>query len=632
MSSLSERRLSRRNRPQPAIYRRIVTVNSFRAISLVVLLWGEYGVWWSAASCQWPDAPLGIVPEVDHSHVLLVSDPQVQDPLTLLDSWWILVHIKQWIFSSNLRKSWNAVSKLKPDLTIFMGDMLASGRYATSEADFAQYARHFKNIFTIPAAQKVAYIPGNNDIPMGTGQYGSRDIRTFYKQHFGDTNTIIDIQNHTFILLDGPGLVNEDYQRTARSMTYEEWAPLRGGAVEFVTALQPSQDVVLLTHIPLYRPDRASCGPLREKGTIRKGVGHGYQNTLGKQTTQFLLESLNPKYIFSGDARDYCEYTHSWMRGSSDPVSRAREVTVKSFSMARNIREPGFQLLSVLPPIAPPAPQRATLADRPCFFPDQYGIYTSLYVPFAILYLLALFILNSLRRHYLRSTPGIAPISTSLSSPDLASKVSPRGTPLLNPSNSDNTWSPYHTPVPVSPRSSLPSKLRTPNTSSVGPNLRAASRPGTPQGSPLLAPANYLVDEEEEDHLYPHQYATQRHPHLHDDDWTPGHEPSVFPRDVPLHSPSPYFLPAPNSKYGLATRNWSWSWTFVFRGRRRRMTIRAPQLSWETFARTFRPLWELKDTDIDFMRRGPLRSTVFDWLAVVFPSFVMWLFLVWWSS
>jgi Icc-related predicted phosphoesterase len=122
------------------------------------------------------------VPEVDHSHVLLVSDPQVQDPLTLLDSWWILVHIKQWIFSSNLRKSWNAVSKLKPDLTIFMGDMLASGRYATSEAEcvpfpsnvsiqsnhlnsFAQYARHFKNIFTIPAAQKVAYIPGNNDIP-----------------------------------------------------------------------------------------------------------------------------------------------------------------------------------------------------------------------------------------------------------------------------------------------------------------------------------------------------------------------------------------------------------------------------------------------------------------------------------
>jgi hypothetical protein len=56
--------------------------------------------------------------------------------------------------------------------------------------------------------------------------------------------------------------------------------------------------LILLSHIPLSRPDAASCGPLRERGTIRRGVGHGYQNTFGKQTTAFLFSHLQPSAIF----------------------------------------------------------------------------------------------------------------------------------------------------------------------------------------------------------------------------------------------------------------------------------------------------------------------------------------------
>lgn len=56
--------------------------------------------------------------------------------------------------------------------------------------------------------------------------------------------------------------------------------------------------MILFSHIPLFRPDVASCGPLRERGTIRRGVGHGYQNTLGKHTTEFLLESVRPVLVF----------------------------------------------------------------------------------------------------------------------------------------------------------------------------------------------------------------------------------------------------------------------------------------------------------------------------------------------
>jgi hypothetical protein len=55
--------------------------------------------------------------------------------------------------------------------------------------------------------------------------------------------------------------------------------------------------VILLSHIPLARDNR-ECGSLREKGTIRPGVGFGYQNTLGTEVTNFLLESLKPAAVF----------------------------------------------------------------------------------------------------------------------------------------------------------------------------------------------------------------------------------------------------------------------------------------------------------------------------------------------
>lgn len=56
--------------------------------------------------------------------------------------------------------------------------------------------------------------------------------------------------------------------------------------------------MILFSHIPLFRPDTASCGPLREKGTIRRGAGLGYQNTLGRQASDFLLDHIQPSVIF----------------------------------------------------------------------------------------------------------------------------------------------------------------------------------------------------------------------------------------------------------------------------------------------------------------------------------------------
>lgn len=127
--------------------------------------------------------------------------------------------------------------------------------------------------------------------------------------------------NHSLVLLDSPGIVDEDYIRAGHGTSFEEWIPLRDGAIEFVKGLAagpytPSLrvkvnlitsrrnleeqlgPVILFSHIPLHRAESKKCGPLRERGTIHRGVGHGWQKTLGKHTTSFLLENLRPTVIF----------------------------------------------------------------------------------------------------------------------------------------------------------------------------------------------------------------------------------------------------------------------------------------------------------------------------------------------
>jgi hypothetical protein len=62
----------------------------------------------------------------------------------------------------------------------------------------------------------------------------SKTIRRYFSDTFGPFNLNISIKNHTLLLLDAPGLVEEDYQRAAGGKQYEGWDPVSDGAVEFV--------------------------------------------------------------------------------------------------------------------------------------------------------------------------------------------------------------------------------------------------------------------------------------------------------------------------------------------------------------------------------------------------------------
>ncbi|KAH9892823.1 Metallo-dependent phosphatase-like protein [Cubamyces lactineus] len=387
-------------------------VNVLRLFWLLAIAWYELGTFYHhVSSCPWPDdallahVPASIPQETSFrvpTHVLLVADPQILDHRSYPDRPPWLMRLSQFIVDLNIRKSWRAARRLHPDAVAFLGDMMDNGRVDMPDQEYNQYVRRFRSIFEADERLPTYYIPGNHDVGLGDSSPSyrfSEHALERYLSNFGPLNQRISIANHTVLLIDAPGLVDEDRERAAMGMSYIQWSESHPGrTIAFVRSFaeNPSEGArpILITHVPLFRPDGTSCGPLRERGTIRQGSGLGYQNLLSPQASQFLLQSIRPAVIFSGDDHDYCEYVHTLPSTDTkrpSPPASIPEITVKSFSMAMGIRRPGYQLLSLLPPSSPTS---RSFAHTPCLLPDQLGIYLSVYVPLLVLTLAILLLSN----------------------------------------------------------------------------------------------------------------------------------------------------------------------------------------------------------------------------------------------
>ncbi|KAI0812590.1 Metallo-dependent phosphatase-like protein [Irpex lacteus] len=399
-------RIARKHRISTTL-KDISLINWLRITWLLAVLWYEYGVFkYSIAYCGWGDKQLAKSTSKPH-HVLLLTDPQVRTSLSSERG--LFKPLRQWLYHEALRKNWAYAKSLRPNSVVFLGDIFDAGQKIKKEEEYTEAVSHFLRIFSAREEVETYYVPGNEDVGLNLLANSSPQARDRYFKYFGPANRKVSIHNHTFVFLDAPLLVEEDYRRATVHKGYEEWKADGAGSVEFIRSFENNHTehtstTILFTHIPLYRPDTASCGPLREHGTIHRGAGPGYQNTLGKLTTEFIFEHVKPSLVFSGDDRDYCEYTHSIQEPQTDKEAvNVREVTVKSFSPYKNIRHPGFHLLSLVPPQTQQTSAQRTFVDSPCFLPDQTSTYSSVYVPLSITTLLVLAIIT-LRKSHSRNT------------------------------------------------------------------------------------------------------------------------------------------------------------------------------------------------------------------------------------
>ena len=345
----------------------------------------------------------------------------------------------------------------------------------------------------------------------------------------------------------------------------------------------------------------------------------------------------------SADDRDYCEYVHVRLGDADDatnPYGPIREVTVKSFSMSVHIRRPGFQLLSLVDPAKLASPDLKSFADAPCLLPDQYRIYTSFYAP-CILFTFLILVLLNLSRARIRALRR----NLSLAPPPIRSS-SGRASPNVDSGLWGATWPPYTPTLPVSPPGTLPPHIRTPHTpAGTMTMLVASSQPGSPRPD---SPASLVVpysdrDEDEEDTLYPAQYAIRRDSHSHkqreDDGWShiersrEEEEAYEMVDDQEAGGGNslgrqihPEFITAPDHARHVR-RPKDWSYTFMFKGRPRRITFRLP--TW-TALHNFFDLFALSGSGLVPRRRRDRWTTVIlDALSVFWPAAIVWVIINW---
>jgi ethanolamine phosphate phosphodiesterase len=300
-------------------------------------------------------------------------------------------------------------------------------------------------------------------------------------------------------------------------------------------------------------------------------------------------------------------------------------VTVKSFSLANQIRRPGFQLLSLVSPPFTASHSVHTFADRPCFLPDQYSIYGSVYGPFLLLTILLLFFSNLYRARQQRtSLPSPISLSPSTGRQDGAD------TPVLHPESA--VWSPY-TPfspqaIPRSPSPrAIPPSARTTN-GLAAPTLRAFSRPSSPHNSPLLSPM-FPHDEDEDDSMYPAQYAIRREGLVQPISMTRSPvQASSNPHHAKHTRSSSQFLPAPGVRTADRHR-WTWSRSFIIRGRRLRLTLNPSSFSLAWLKMLLSPGADPGDV-FDETRRSVVVGTIIDALAIAWPAVVVWIVIAQW--
>jgi DNA repair exonuclease SbcCD nuclease subunit len=172
----------------------------------------------------------------------------------------------------------------------------------------------FKHIFSLNEQRRKPHIPiyylsGNHDIGYSAFFSAHPEVLSRYEKEFGSRNYQFSAGKVDFVVIDAQTL---DGARKSKE---------RSSSWEFIKTLSPgntSNPKVLLTHIPLYRPDNTPCGPHRSSPVINQRVSYAafdqgitYQNYLTKETSDLLLSLLQPVLVLSGHDHDQCTVVHS---------------------------------------------------------------------------------------------------------------------------------------------------------------------------------------------------------------------------------------------------------------------------------------------------------------------------------
>ncbi|KAH0913901.1 hypothetical protein HID58_028347 [Brassica napus] len=348
------------------------------------ILYGEMFAFWvpSLFTCSWPHHHLlksdGVESDVKFTKVAIVTDPQLMDKTSFrLSSKTLALEVAQFYTDVNMRRSFfQSVLPFKPDVVLFLGDYFDGGPFLPEEEWYESLSR-FKHVFGMNSQGQAGdvptfYISGNHDIGYSRVASHKLDVISRYEKAFGSRNRRFMIGSTEFVSIDAQAIDGNPQKELA----LEVWK-----FVQNVSSDTKSHPRVLLTHIPLYRPDQTPCGPHRASSVIDQ-VSELYHCRIIKevigvnQTVPISVRlSLIPTpfmqtLVLSGHDHDQCTLTHKSEAGS------VTEHTLGTISWQQGNLYPSFMLLSVPNAIHQnSSDQDNMLHTQLCFLPRQLFIY-----------------------------------------------------------------------------------------------------------------------------------------------------------------------------------------------------------------------------------------------------------------
>lgn len=345
----------------------------------------------------------------------MIADPQLIDSNSYPGRPFLLKKLSEHVSDRYLYHAYSALQKrLRPDTTVFLGDLLDGGRecpitedtepssslslppllqtiplHRPPSIDAGYWGRQYKRFNRLfvdswryirgpefpdesdARQSRLIYgLPGNHDI--GFGYQINKAVAERFERSFGPSNRVDIIGNHTFVSVDSLSLsaIDQADKHAPRpsgsteiwkdAMDFLQRLPEKRKAVLAEKAPSASRDLsvadfpaVLLSHVPLWRKADTPCGPLREKRSAanKAAIRIGY----GHQYQNVLTESISEMivhHIGTPLSHIFSGDDHDYCEIVHDEYPGApREVTVKSASMAMGIRKPAYMLLSLWNPV-----------------------------------------------------------------------------------------------------------------------------------------------------------------------------------------------------------------------------------------------------------------------------------------
>ncbi|CAO3658855.1 unnamed protein product [Rhizopus stolonifer] len=295
---------------------RKLIVQLLRILWIVVLLYNEIYIFWNYSN------HLSSQLNKHDKNILLIADPQMTDDMSY-DRPWIVMKLTEFYSALYMKRNYKRITNsVKPYQIFIMGDLMDSGR-EWGDAFYSKEVKRFRKIFN--SKYETNYMVGNHDVGFGDGI--KPQLITRFQKYFGQASYVVQDENYSFLVLDTVSLSSQNPE-------------IRDIPLALLKNYNAS-NTILFTHVPLYREPDATCGPFRQSTrsqTIRDEYGYQYQNMVSKELSEYILNTVKPILVLSGDDHDYCEVTHQ---------HSIQEITVPTFSMAQGLEYPGVMVLSV---------------------------------------------------------------------------------------------------------------------------------------------------------------------------------------------------------------------------------------------------------------------------------------------